>query len=223
MAEKHKPVDPRKTRSVDQAEIITTTCRSPDPLAILREEHALQLELCGLLESIADGLPHQFDGSLANVAISILEQGMPSHMRLEEEALFPLLKARIPEGHALFSALQCLEQEHERDGAALLEIVDAIRSAIADGHVANPDMLGYMLRGFFEGQRRHIAWEDAVVLPAARDVLNHDDLRALQDWVMRSGHPRCVKQSTIALKVAREGADVCRSCSAARPIHPTRQ
>ena len=192
------------------------TCQAPDPIAILREEHALQNELCDLLEAIADGLPHQFDRSLADVSVSILETGMPSHMRLEEEALFPLLRRRISATHALHSALECLEHEHDRDGAALVEIIDALRSAITDGRVSNPDMLGYMLRGFFDGQRRHIAWEEAVVLPVAREVLTPDDLRELQDWVMRSGHPRCSKQSTLALRKAREGAHLCRDCPGAK-------
>ena len=28
-------------------------------------------------------------------------------------------------------------------------------------------MLGYMLRGYFESRRRHIAWEETVLLPLA--------------------------------------------------------
>lgn len=201
----------------------STTCQAPDPLGILREEHALQNELCDLLEAIADGLPHVFDAALAHVSISILETGMPSHMRLEEEALFPLLRRRLPEKHALHSALDCLEHEHDRDGAALVEIVDALRSAITDGRVANPDMLGYMLRGFFEGQRRHIAWEEAVVLPAATDILDQNDLRELQDWVMRSGHPRCSKQSVVALRQAREGSTLCSGCPGGKPAPEFKQ
>ena len=43
----------------------------------------------------------------------------------------------------------------------------------------NPDMLGYMLRGFFETQRRHVAWENAVVMPLAYARLTQDDLREL--------------------------------------------
>ncbi|MEQ1669511.1 MAG: hemerythrin domain-containing protein [Hyphomicrobium sp.] len=194
-----------------------STCQAPDPLGILREEHALQNELCDLLEAIADGLPHQFDRSLASVAVSILETGVPGHMRLEEEALFPLLRRRVPENHALHSALACLEDEHDRDGASLVEIIEALRSAIASGGVPNPDMLGYMLRGFFDSQRRHIAWEEAVVLPTADTVLTANDLGELQDWVMQSGHPRCCRQSIVTLRKAREGADLCRDCAVARP------
>lgn len=201
-------------------EVAVSTCQMPDPLRILREEHALQNELCDLLEAIADGLPHQFDRSLAQVSVSLLETGMPGHMRLEEEALFPMLRRRIPIDHQLHSALACLEHEHDRDGAALVEIIDGLRSAIDAGSVTNPDMLGYMLRGFFDSQRRHIAWEEAVVLPAAETILSPEDLGVLQDWVMRSGHPRCCNQSVIALRQARAGSSVCSSCPSSKPARP---
>jgi hemerythrin-like domain-containing protein len=192
------------------------TCQNPDPLQILREEHALQNELCDLLEAIADGLPHQFNRALALVSVSILETGMPSHIRLEEEALFPLLRRRLAKSHPLHSALSCLEGEHDRDGAALVEITEALRAAIETGTISNPEMLGYMLRGFFESQRRHIAWEQAVVLPTAADVLTAEDLRALQDWVMQSAHPRCCQQSVIAIRTARAGAIICKTCTQGR-------
>lgn len=194
-----------------------STCQEPDPIGLLREEHALQNELCNLLETLADGLPHQFDRALAQVSISILETGMPSHMRLEEEALFPLLRQRVPDSHPMHSALSCLEHEHDRDGAAVVEIADALRSAISLGRVANPDMLGYMLRGFFDSQRRHIAWEEAVVLPTARDVLTAADLRAIQAWIMASDHPRCSRQSIVALRAARAGSSLCATCQSASP------
>jgi hemerythrin-like domain-containing protein len=195
------------------------TCQTPDPLRILREEHALHNELCDLLEAIADGLPHQFDRALALVSVSILEAGLPSHMRLEEEALFPLLRRHVAESDPLHSALSCLEDEHERDSAALVELAEALRAAIDGGTISNPEMLGYMLRGFFDSQRRHIAWEEAVVLPAAEAILTAEDLKSLQDWVMASDHPRCCQQSVVALRTARAGAVLCTTCVQARPNH----
>lgn len=191
-------------------------CAHPDPLAIIAEEHALQRELCDLLEAIADGLPAVIDRALAQVSVSILESTVPRHMRLEEDALFPLLRLRIAPDHALHSALACLEDEHDRDGATLLEVTDALRSVIEQGRAANPDMLGYLLRGFFESQRRHIAWEDQVVLPAARALLTPMDLAELQSWVMRSEHPRCSHQSLLAIRKARSGAELCAGCTGNR-------
>jgi hemerythrin-like domain-containing protein len=192
-------------------------CRTPDPIGLISEEHALQRELCDLLEAIADGLPHSFDKALAVIAVSILEGSVPRHMRLEEEALFPSLRDRVAADHPLHAALSCLEDEHERDGATLVELTDALKTAAAEGTVANPDMLGYMLRGYFEGQRRHIAWEDRVVLPVARQVLRPEDLAALQGWIMASDHPRCSQQSVIAIRNARSARGVCDGCPSAKP------
>lgn len=191
---------------------VSAVCRTPDPIGLIAEEHALQRELCDLLESIADGLPHSFDKALAVIAVSILEGSVPRHMRLEEEALFPLLRLRIPNDDSLHAALDCLEEEHERDGAALDELTDALRTAAETGSVSNPDMLGYMLRGYFDSQRRHIAWEDRVVLPVARQVLTVADLASLQSWVMASEHPRCSLQSVVTIRNARSARAVCEQC-----------
>lgn len=91
-------------------------------------------------------------------------------------------------------------------------MTDALKTAIAEGAVPNADMLGYMLRGYFESQRRHIAWEDRVVLPAARSVLNAQDLARIQAWIMDSDHPRCSRQSLLAIRQARSAKSLCGSC-----------
>jgi cytochrome c553 len=40
-------------------------------------------------------------------------------------------------------------------------------------------MLGYMLRGFFERYRRHVHWENTLVMPLVRRRLTEDDLANL--------------------------------------------
>jgi hemerythrin-like domain-containing protein len=197
----------------DRNSAVNAPCRTPDPIGLIAEEHALQRELCDLLEALADGLPHNFDKALAVIAVSILEGSVPRHMRLEEEALFPLLRERLADDDPLHAAMACLEDEHDRDGAMLVELTDALRMATSEGVIVNPDMLGYMLRGYFEGQRRHIAWEDRVVIPAARAVLSPADLGKIQAWIMASDHPRCSHQSVLAIRNARSTTSaVCDHC-----------
>lgn len=195
-----------------------SACRTPNPIGLIAEEHALQRELCDLLEALADGLPNTFDKAMAVIAVSILEGSVPRHMRLEEEALFPMLRQRVADDDPLVSALACLEDEHERDGATLVELTDALKTAAEAGLVINADMLGYMLRGYFESQRRHIAWEDRVVLPVAAQVLTPYDLSALQEWIMASDHPRCSHQSILAIRNARSARSVCEQCPSSLPI-----
>ena len=209
------PNDPPHERDLNQA--AGSACRTPDPIGLIEEEHALQRELCDLLEALADGLPHSFDKALALIAVSILEGSVPRHMRLEEEALFPRLRVRVGQDDPLNAALMCLEEEHDRDGASSVELIDALRTAATDGFASNPDMLGYMLRGYFDSQRRHIAWEDRVVLPRARQALTDVDLTALQAWIMTSDHPRCSHQSILAIRRARSVGGVCEACPNAGP------
>jgi len=208
-----------QTPRLDHGKPPGPTCQTPDPIGLIAEEHALQRELCDLLEAIADRLPHRFDTALAVIAVSILEGSIPRHIRLEEEALFPVLRDRVALDHPLHAALACLEEEHERDAAMLVELTDGLKTAAQQGAVGNPDMLGYMLRGYFDSQRRHIAWEDRVVLPVARQVLTAGDLSGLQAWIMASDHPRCSQKSVVAIRTARTARSVCDGCPNAKPVN----
>ncbi|MBN9246319.1 MAG: hypothetical protein J0I81_02505, partial [Hyphomicrobium sp.] len=76
----------------------------------------------------------------------------------------------------------------------------------------NPETLGYILRGYFESQRRHIAWEDSVVLPAARKALTVEDLARLQEWIMMSDHPRCISIPLLKLRARRSSSSICEKC-----------
>ena len=188
------------------------TCGSPDPLALIAEDHALQLELCDLLEWLADSLP-DFNRAIARSAAAILRQGFEPHLQLEEEMLFPLLRRRAPEGSPLGPIMQQLEAEHAADDSFAHELADELQLLADTGLVRNAEMLGYMLRGFFEHQRRHIEWENRVLLPLARQTLTRADLATFQDWIMSSARPPCVKHSVATLKRMPSGPATCRQCA----------
>ena len=192
-------------------------CGTPDPIGIIEGEHALQLELCDLLDVIAEGLPHAFDQSLAVIAVAILQGSVPTHTRFEDEALFPLLRRRLTADDPVVSALTCLEREHEWDAEIVNELTGALKSAAGNCAVQNPEALRQSLRGFSESHRRHIAWEEQVVLPAARTALTEEDLAELQTWIMSSEHPRCSRQSLLAIRSVRTGVSLCRKCPSGSP------
>ena len=152
------------------------SCAEPDPLALIEEDHALQLELCDLLECLADSLPDRFNRGLAHSAAAILRQGIDAHLQLEEAKLFPLLRRRAAEGSCIQAVIARLEAEHVADRDLTHELADELQLLADAGIARNPEMLGYMLRGFFESQRRHIEWENTVLLPLARQTLE------LEDW-----------------------------------------
>ena len=208
-----------KKKAVAGTAATPATCGSPDPLALIAEDHALQLELCDLLECLADSLP-EFNQAIVRSAAAILRQGCKPHLRLEEDMLFPLLRRRAPEGSPLGPIMQQLEAEHIADEVFAQELADELQLLADTGRLRNAEMLGYMLRGFFEQQRRHIEWENSVLLPLARQTLTREDLVQLQDWIMSSARPACVKHSVAALKRMPSGLAACGQCaSSARSIN----
>lgn len=159
---------------------------SANPVDRIVAEHSWQLELCDALEFIADGLPDSIDRRLVRELISVLGHGLEAHFRAEEQLLFPLLRRRGSSDPSLIAALDQLELEHVRDEDISSELLEELTFVADQGRARNADMLGYMLRGFFEGQRRHIAWENAVVVPAARRLLQLEDLQSLSEMQGRA-------------------------------------
>ena len=149
------------------------------PLDLIAHDHALQEQLCDMLEAIADGLPGDIDKRQCREAASALKFDLPLHHRDEEQCLFPPLLERGAATGSLAEVLDQLSREHAKDESFASEVVECLEALAEGGTARTPDMLGYMLRGFFEGYRRHIHWENTLVMPAARRYLTPDDLLRL--------------------------------------------
>jgi hemerythrin-like domain-containing protein len=149
------------------------------PLDLIAHDHALQMQLCDMLEQIADGLPDDVDRCLCREAASALTFDIPLHHRDEELGLFPLLLERGAGAGSMAEVLERLADEHAKDESFATELIESLDALAEGGTAPNPDMLGYMLRGFFESYRRHIQWENTLVLPAARQCLTNGDLERL--------------------------------------------
>ena len=158
-------------------------------------------KLCDALERIADDLPDNVDKMLVAAVLPMLRVDLGVHIRDEEEGLFPLMCKRAQPGDNFKEIAEVLLLEHSADEGFADEIVDQLEVLREGRRPLNPDMLGYMLRGFFETQRRHLAWEDAVVLPLARARLTADDLRQLSRIMLdnRKSHQVQVVRSTNVL------------------------
>jgi hemerythrin-like domain-containing protein len=152
---------------------------SRNPLDVLAQEHRFQAEVCNGLERIADGLPDEADRRLCQRIISCLRYDLPLHHRDEEEGLFPLLRRRAAPGDSIHGVLDHLERDHSTDEGFSEEVIESLELLARGEKLANPDMVGYMLRGFFEGYRRHIHWEETLVIPFARQVLTEEDRAVL--------------------------------------------
>lgn len=160
------------------ASILDFAFRS-NPLDLIDRDHAVQDRMCALLEEIADGLPDNVGRAQADAAVAALKHHVATHILDEEHGLFPLLRRWAHPQDNVDAVLTLLSHEHERDLDFAHEIIDALEDLVVAGSPRNADMLGYMLRGFFEMQRRHNAWENALVLPLARRRLPQEALEAL--------------------------------------------
>lgn len=155
-------------------------------LDLIEHEHRMQEHLCDILEKIADCLPHEVDPQLCRKAVQALRHDIPLHHRDEELGLFPLLNKYAQNMPVIKMAIQRLETEHDSDEGFAGELIEQLENLAQGGRSGNANMLGYMLRGFFEGYRRHIHWEDAVIMPLARQHLSADDLITLEKVMLHN-------------------------------------
>jgi len=171
-----------------------------NPLDVIRYEHELQNRMCDALERIADGLPDIVDRNLVTAILPMVQHDLVIHVLDEEDGLFPLMQERVVPEDNFDAVLDTLCLEHAADQGFAEELVDELELLKARGRPANPDMLGYMLRGFFEAQRRHLAWENAVVLPLAHARLTVLDLKSLARVMLdnrKIRHPKLVRPSAV--------------------------
>ena len=149
------------------------------PIDLIEHEHLIQARLCDSLERIADDLPNNVDRRLCGQVIDSLQFEMPLHHRDEELGLFPLIEKRALPTDNIHDILARLALEHATDESFASELLESLENLREGRRLKNPDMVGYMLRSFFESYRRHILWENAIVLPLARMRLTREDLDEL--------------------------------------------
>ncbi len=150
-----------------------------NPIDDIERAHGRQARLCDELEQIADTLPDQVDPALCDTVTQILLTELPLHRRDEEQALFPLLEKRaLPEDN-VESHLSQLCVEHATDEGVAAELLELLPSLTDGERLHEPNMFGYMLRSFFECYRRHLIWEQNLILPLARKRLGRVDLVTL--------------------------------------------
>ena len=150
-----------------------------DPLKFIRDDHFRQLRMCNLLDSFTYHLEVEPIQELASALLQFIQRDLPLHTADEETDLFPALRRRCRPEDGLEEVLRQLSREHELD-KDLADFVIADLEGLAQGlRRSNPTRLLMNIREFAEFQKRHLSWEDRVVLPLARQRLTQDDLAAI--------------------------------------------
>jgi hypothetical protein len=128
--------------------------------------------ICDELETIADGLPHSVDLQVCLRTAQRLLPVVKAAHDFEEQVIFPVLKRKGPQLTQLAETLDRLRFEHWGDEEYALDINYALREYARRGDKVNIESLSWMLRGFFEGMRRHLAFDREYLLPIASEVMS---------------------------------------------------
>ena len=149
-----------------------------EPLNWLFAEHYRHRQLCRLIERV--GTATVLLREEADEILTFLRREMPLHVIDEEEDLFPLLRRRCLPEDELGALLGALSADHHDDQERASALVTVLEKAVADGIAPGHDRESRCLfTDFAMLERRHIALENAVVLPIARLRLTDADLQAL--------------------------------------------
>jgi hemerythrin-like domain-containing protein len=149
-----------------------------DPFVLLDYDHSAQRALADLLEGVADSLPDDVNRAAAALGAALLRSSHARHAEIEDKALFPLLESRCT-AETTRRAVAIARREHVEAAGRVVELAEALEALAQEGRAANAEGLGFMLRAFFEGLRRHLDWVDAAILPQARDKLSDEDRAVL--------------------------------------------
>lgn len=157
-----------------------------NPIDFLLGTHAAQLQLCDQLEAIADSLPGNVDRAACHRAAMTLRSDVYMHHMDEERGLFPLLSKHATADTMLNDSIRRLEAEHASDEGFSDELMELLERLARGEKPHDKEAAGYMLRGFFESFRRHLAFETEVILPRARALLTEADCEALLEVLNRN-------------------------------------
>jgi len=146
-----------------------------DPIDFILKEHDRQLEVCALLERLLDALDTEPRAQWAERVFVYLTEDLPIHIEDEEQDLFPALASRKGEEAEFLTILDQLILEHESDRGLVEPLLDGLRD-MAEGRVlADPNRFYMYARTFTEAMRRHLNWENRIVLPLANKILSEEE------------------------------------------------
>lgn len=135
---------------------MTARTRAPELLATFER----QLNLCDLLEQIADSLPDRLDRQQCLTVARMIGPLIKQAHVAEEQFLFPDVLSRHGDGD---NVVEKLRLEHIEDECFAEEVQYELFELGRGQPLLQPEAIGYMLRGFFEGVRRHIRHEQELL------------------------------------------------------------
>ena len=159
------------------------------PLDFIAAEHYRLRAALTQLDWLARGSMGDGRRKLAKALLRYFTEDYPLHVADEEADLFPLLRQRCADDAAFIASLDTLAGEHREDVTHLAAVVDGLRRLAEAGQRDEvPAEFSAGARAYTDALRRHIAWENAVLMPVARAKLQSAEFRRLaQRFAARRG------------------------------------
>lgn len=148
-----------------------------DPIEYLVADHYRQRAVLNLVDTLARGrTTPAIRRRIAIEVTTFMRVDLARHVADEEQDVFPLLRRRVAEGDDAIGILEQLRLEHEADERAGRGLVEGLALAVERPNAELPVGLKVVAHGFVEGQRRHLAWENAIIIPILRRCLTAADV-----------------------------------------------
>lgn len=158
------------------------------PLEFLLSEHYRQRIICNTLETSPFDPRNALSKDEMKAIVAHLSLDYPLHLADEELSLFPLLAKRCLPADNVGEILDQLTKEHEVDRPLIARVIGFLNAALADEETLDLGPYRESTAAMTEAQRRHLAWENSVVLPLAKRRLKPADLTDLgRDMARRRG------------------------------------
>lgn len=138
---------------------------------------------CAIIRSLSNVPPSLFRVMAPDIA-RFLSQDYVHIVAEEQEGLLVHLRRRLMLGDELDVLIGHLQDEHRQDCEQARILSGRCREFASGIETDWPDLLE-ALSAFAEQQRRHLIWEDATILPVARDRLQADDLESWNAEMVR--------------------------------------
>lgn len=150
-----------------------------EPIEFIFADHFRQRSLCATLDGMIAEPKSPTIRKRARAALRYLQKELPFHIADEEQSLFPLLARRAQRDDALDNLLALLSEEHDRDRDMAKALMAALRQVITGRLSPTSGTFSSAALAFSETQRRHLSWENTMILPLARRLLTAEDMMTL--------------------------------------------
>lgn len=156
-----------------------------EPVNIVIGERLQQRAICNGLEHIANNLSGTICRQLCENVLSKLNHDLAMFHR-DEEALFEIILAHEPDANCAANCINLIKSEHETNEAYVLDLFDPL-SQICEGSMPHYiNAVGYALRCYFDGVRRHLNWEDFLLFGDRLSHITTDDTQELEVKLARN-------------------------------------